>query len=244
MRKDTRIINYFNLIEKQNLFSNQKRLKNRLDYLFRDINFKDKKVLEIGSGIGLFSFYAACQSAKEVVCLEPETDGSQDGMIQTFDKIKKELDLSNIVNHSSTFQDFESKDENFDIIIMHNSINHLSEDNCIRMHKDDKSYNYYVDLFNKLFSISKLGCILVIADCTKYNFFNSLGIKNPFAPTIEWHKHQSPSLWSKALQESGFRNPVIRWTSFNALGNFGRIFFGNKVGSFFTKSHFCLTMEK
>jgi 2-polyprenyl-3-methyl-5-hydroxy-6-metoxy-1,4-benzoquinol methylase len=47
-----------------------------MDNLFRDIDFDGKRVLDIGGGDGVYSFYAAAMGAAEVVCLEPEAAGS------------------------------------------------------------------------------------------------------------------------------------------------------------------------
>ena len=38
--------------------------------------------------------------------------------------------------------------------------------------------------------------ILVVCDCSNSNFFARLNISNPFAPAIEWQKHQRPEVWS------------------------------------------------
>ncbi len=77
-------------------------------------------------------------------------------------------------------------------------------------------------VYHEIFSLSNKGTKLIVCDCSRYNFFALLKIRNPFSPTIEWHKHQSPELWAKLLKEAGFINPKIRWSSFNTLGKLGK----------------------
>ena len=59
-------------------------------------------------------------------------------------------------------------------------------------------------------------------------------------PSIEWHKHQSPEIWSQLLRQNGFLNPEVTWSSFNSLGKFGRIIMNNKFINYMTLSHFRL----
>jgi len=59
--------------------------------LFKDINFKDKKVLDIGGGAGLTSFYAAAAGSNKVDLIEPYGDGSDSLSIKKFNIIKNNL---------------------------------------------------------------------------------------------------------------------------------------------------------
>ncbi len=77
-----------------------------------------------------------------------------------------------------------------------------------------------------------------------YNFFALLKIRNPFAPKIEWHKHQAPEVWAKMLDCVGFVNPIVRWSSFNRFGSLGRVLIGNKLMAYFLISHYCLSAVK
>ena len=75
MKTEQDINLYLNTIVKEGLYSSKSRLKFQMDMLFRGVDLKDKKVLDIGGGYGLFSLYAASRGAKKVICLEPEADG-------------------------------------------------------------------------------------------------------------------------------------------------------------------------
>ena len=38
-----------------------------------------------------------------------------------------------------------------------------------------------------------------------------LGLRNPFVPTIEWHKHQSPNTWIRLFEDFGFKKQSLSW---------------------------------
>ena len=71
-----------------------------------------------------------------------------------------------------------------------------------------------------------------------------LGLKNPFAPSIDWHLHQSPTLVFKLFENHTF-DKKIRWSPFKRLGRFG--YFISSLGmfpSYFLQSHFNLCISK
>ncbi len=234
---------YLEHIVKLGLAHSVKRLEFHLNFLFKEINFKDKNVLDIGGGVGLHSIYAACMGARKVICLEPELEGSSGGLNEKFSSINSELDLKNAYFIQETFQEYEPSDI-FDVVILHNSINHLNENACIKLKKDKSAQEEYKKYFRKLFQMTQSGSKVIICDCTDKNFFNLVGLKNPFAPTIEWEKHQSPKVWVNLLEECGFKKEKIKWSSFNILGKFGNLILGNKFFSYFLCSHFCLFMTR
>jgi len=78
---------YFDHIVELRFFPSVKRLKFHLNFLFKDIDFKDKNVLDIGGGVGIHSFYAACMGARKVICLEPELAGSSTKLKEKFNSI-------------------------------------------------------------------------------------------------------------------------------------------------------------
>ena len=160
-------------------------------------------------------------------------------------KIKLSLQIGNQVRlERATIQDVNPNNEKFDIILLHNSINHLNEEACIKLQHDDKAKETYKTALRNICALANNDAKLVIVDSSRYNFFALCKIKNPFAPTIEWEKHQSPMYWSRLLSDAGFHNPKIRWISFNRLGLIGKFLFGNILASYFLDSYFCLTMEK
>jgi SAM-dependent methyltransferase len=235
---------YFDTMEREGIYPNKGNLHFALDSLFEKIDFEELSVLDVGGGSGLLSFYAACRGAKNVVCLEPEGEGSSVGTIEKFRKLSSLLNLKNVLLRSETLQAYEPGAETFDMILLYNSVNHLDETACINMLTDDDSKAIYHKLFSKISSLSNGGAKLILCDCSRYNLFPLLKIRNPIDPSIEWYKHQAPEVWANLLGEAGFVNPRIRWSSFNRLRTMGRILFGNKLMAYFLTSHFCLTMEK
>ena len=235
---------YFSAVIKEGLYPNSGNLQFHLKTLFKNITLENRRVLDIGGGSGLHSFYAACMGAKEVVCLEPETEGSRSGMEAKFSKLSGILGYNQVRFEPVTFQAFEPAGRQFDIILLHNSINHLDETACINLLNSETSKAVYMDIFLKLSALASSGAKLIIGDCSRYNFFALLRIRNPFAPTIEWHKHQAPEVWVDLLSQGGFANPKIRWTSFNTLRSPGRVLLGNRMLSYFLRSAFRFTMEK
>ena len=215
-----------------------------LSDLFSGITFANNSMLDIGSGSGLFSLYASFIGAKPVIALEPELEGSKKGVSRKFNHISDYLGLEDIILQRVSFQEFYPEDKTFDIILLHKSINHLNEEACINFQTNQDARDTYRSIFRKLSELANPGCRLIITDCSRYNFFALIRVQNPFAPSIEWHKHQSPKYWAKMLQDFGFRNPKIRWRAPNTLREFGKFFLGNKFASYFISSYFQLVLTK
>lgn len=235
---------YLDTAIKERLFPTKGRLRFQTQVLFAGVDFENKAVLDIGGGAGLLSFYAAAQGARSALCLEPEVDGSTPGVLEQIARLKQALGRQNVEFKPVTLQAFEAEGEKFDVVVLHASINHLDEAACINLLREPQSRAAYRELFAKIFALSNKGAKLIISDCSRYNFFALLGLRNPFVPTIEWHKHQAPQVWAELLAEVGFVNPRISWRSFNRLGNFGRVLLANRFAAYFLESNFCLRMEK
>lgn len=243
MKKITLEVNYFESIVRLKFYPSVKRLKFHINFIFKDIDFKDKNVLDIGGGIGIHSFYAACMGAKRVVCLEPELAGSSKRLKEKFSVINSKLGLNNVYFVTETFQEYEDSDI-YDVVVSSASINHLNESACIKLKKSKSAREEYKKYFWKLFQMTTSGSKLIICDCSNKNFFKFIGFKNPFAPSIEWEKHQSPELWTSLLEDCGFKKNKLKWSSFGRLDRLGNFILGNKFFSYFLTSHFCLWMER
>lgn len=235
---------YFEVVTQKNMYSNHKNLQFHMNAIFDGTEFSNKQILDIGGGKGLYTFYSASRGAKHVISLEPEGDGSNDGVHQLFNDVNQTLNLDNVELQAKTLQQFNPGSTYFDLILMHNSINHLDEDACENLKHDPKAQATYLELFRRIYDMAAPGARLIVCDCSRYNAWAFLKLRNPFAPSIEWTKHQSPKLWARLLKQAGFQTPRIRWSTFNRLGAPGRLLLGNKIMAFFLRSHFCLTMEK
>ena len=216
-----------------------------MEHLFRDIDLTNRRMLDIGGGAGVFSFYAACRGAREVVCLEPGTEGSRGGAAAQFERIGSRLrGLTNIRFERVTLQSFDSSNEKFDVILLHHSINHLDENACVRLLTDESARDTYRRIFKKIAVLAVDNAKLIACDSSRYNFFGLIGARNPIAPQIKWHKHQSPRLWAQLLNEAGFTNPRICWRNNRRVSAPIRFLLSNRFASYFQRSHFCLKMEK
>ncbi len=222
------------------------RLQAYFQHIARGIEFANRTFLDIGGGSGVFALYAACQGVRSALCLEPEMEGSTARVTQLFEELKAAA--SPLGERASlaqvTLQDFCPGNQTFDIVVLNNAINHIDEAACINLLKDARSREVYLELFRKIASFSSPNADLIVTDCSRNNFFGSRGWHNPFAPTIEWHKHQAPETWSELLQEAGFTAPRIRWTPVRCFGRLGRTLLGNRAVAHLMMSHFCLHMKK
>lgn len=213
----------------------------KLESLFKGIELKGKKVLDIGGGDGLMSFWMAYKGA-EVCCLEPESDGSAEIDNSDYMHFERETDLS-IKLIKQTFQDFFTNDQ-FDLILIHNAINHLNESACERLSFDQTAFDTYRNYFDKLHSLLSKDGLLILSDCSRVNFWFAIHRKNPFIKNIEWQKHQSPQLWGTLASNTNFERVKLTWSTFNRLGNVGKILLGNSPTAYFLTSHFNLYLKK
>lgn len=235
---------YVESVKQLGLYTNSKNFVFYTNQLFSSLDFQGKKVLEIGAGKGVFSCYFAVRGASRVVSLEPESDGSNPAMLTNFNKLIDVSGTKDVVELiPKTFQEFDNQGELFDIIILHNSINHLDESACMELLHDKKANLAYQKLFLKLYNLQNPGGIIMLSDCSRYNFWGQLGIKTPVTRAIDWKKHQQPRVWLKFLREAGYTRHKIRWNSVNALQNAGKIF-QNGIAAYFINSHFSLVASR
>lgn len=207
--KDRDIEKYFEISE--TLGGKASNWKYYFSILFDDFDFVNSNVLDIGGGFGRLSYYAAAKGAKKVKLLEPESDGSNSKMIQAAKQYQIGLEAHRVVEVMPIeFQDF-SPDEtcSFDLVILERSVNHLNEMACKLLNDSKSAHDEYIRLFEKINGIMSAEGRMIIVDCSNRNFFGDLGIKNPFAKTIEWEIHQSPHTWAVILQRCGFKTRRI-----------------------------------
>jgi SAM-dependent methyltransferase len=239
MTHENPIARYFSVIAREGMAFSPR----YTDFLFRGISFKGARVLDIGGGAGLLSFYAACAGAARVVCLEPEAEGADAGIAGEFRRLAEALAEGNVSLSTMTLQEFDPGAGGFDVVILNNSINHLDEHACVALHGDAQSRRSYQALFGKIRGMQNRGGVIVIAEQAPRNLFRSLGVANPFTPRVEWHKHQSPYLWRRVMESAGYVAAEIRWEYPLRLGGAARALMSNRVAAFFYTSRFLLRMR-
>ena len=219
------------------LYTNTANLSAFLSYMYGANTAFRKNVLDVGGGDGLLCLSACLQGARSGDCLDPEGDGSTAGSTRSFSANSELLGLSNARMFSTTFQAYEAPLAHYDLVFINNAINHLDEPACMSLHESAEAQDTYRLIFDKLRSLLQPNGRVIVTDCSRSNAFGDLGIKAPFAPTIEWNKHQNPETWTAVVEPSGFRNVLTQWTSFNSLGRIGRLL-GNRAISYMLMSHF------
>jgi SAM-dependent methyltransferase len=220
------------------------RLRFYLEGLFSGIDLAGKRALDVGAGSGVFSVYLALRGASEVYALEPELAGSQDRMAERFQRMVREVGVTGVQLRRATFEEALPSLTPFDLVLLHNCINHFNEPACAALPGDEAARDFYRRTFGDLGGVTRPGGLLVVADCTRHNFFARLGLRSPLAPTIEWEKHQPPGVWSGLARPAGFRAERVQWTTPGHLGAIGRRFLSNPVAAYFLLGHFALFMRK
>jgi SAM-dependent methyltransferase len=213
--------------------------------LFRDTDFRNKTLLEIGCGKGMLCLWAAIHGARHVVGLEPLAEGAYDSSDchRTFRSMADQLDLPQARILPTTVQEFDCPGNYFDLVLSVASINHLDEKSCVALGKSEAAKNEYQKIFRDIGRMMKPGGKLIIMDAARHNFFGDLRLRNPITPNIEWFKHQQPEYWAGLLGECGFGNARIRWSSGKLL-RYAGIFTLPKVFSYFGQSIFRLELTR
>jgi SAM-dependent methyltransferase len=213
------------------------------DYLFLEIQLAGKSLIDVGGGDGRYGLCAVLIGAKRAVVLEPEAAGSSVGFT-AFKNLHSlagsppqcEFEQVTLAEYTKT-----KGGQEFDIVLLHNVINHLDEEACITLHQQEASRERYRQQLREVAAVCSPGGTLIICDCSRKSFWPAVGLRNPF---MEWHKHQTPELWAALLQDIGFSQAKVRWTTPNSLGAIGRLFLSNRLASYFMFSHFRLEMQK
>jgi len=189
----------------------------RNERYFASTRVKDKNILEIGAGSGLLSCLLSLAGAKSVTAIEPELTGSSKGMLEKFKQNVETFGLNNVTLIEKKLQDCELPSESFDLAVAIASVNHWDEETCTKLHEDENARKTYVSQFRWIWSSLTIGGQFVVTDLARLNLFswvsNHWGIPNPLSPTIEWFKHQQPSLWAQFLKRAGFSQVNWKWLS-------------------------------
>lgn len=220
------------------------RAAGQISRMYDDIDFKGARVLDVGGGFGLVSYYAALRGASSVICLEPDAAGAYTNLESATMKARQALADHDVEFVAETLQEFDATPSTFDVVVIHNAINHLDEAACMKLPHDSNAFNAYSGLFEQIAMMSAGGATLAISDCSSKNFFGVLGIRNPFAPTVEWSKHQAPSVWIALMEQAGFAHLSTDWIMPQRLGGLGQVLLGNRFAAYFVNSYFRIMAKK
>jgi SAM-dependent methyltransferase len=220
-----------------------RRMVSFYDRLFEGTDLCGRSILDIGGGTGLAASYALANGASRATLLEPEAAGSRRVLAHAH-LLRDALGFDDrLTIRPDTLQEYCGEGGPFDVAVLEASINHLDEQAVVSLRQHEAARNRYHEIIEKIASLLQPGASIIVSDCARRNFFGDLGLRNPLAPSIEWHKHQQPATWIALFKNCGFGNPKVRWGMHTTLGTPGRILLGNAVVYYFLTSYFILTMH-
>ena len=129
--------NFYNVCTEIGVSSSIKNSKFQLQQIFSGISLENKNILDVGGGSGYLSFYCKINGGRHVVCLEPEDEGSNNDKNNSFEILNDRIDYD-IDYIDKRIEDYNTK-KKFDLIILHNSINHLVDGNTKELSINDIS---------------------------------------------------------------------------------------------------------
>ena len=218
-------------------FRNVARYAARAGFVFKGIPIKDRRVIDIGCGHGAMALWTALHGASSVLALEPHAAGSDQDSLDACSRQVKSLRLGERVTVSPTFlQNLQPDERRFDIAILYDVINHLDESAVTELHHDEPAARTYIGILSHLRQLLAPGAHVIVADCGRENLWKRLGVRNPIARSIEWHKHQQPETWIALFGRAGFEFVDLRWSPLYPLGRLS----SNRVVQYATASHFVL----
>jgi SAM-dependent methyltransferase len=214
------------------------------EHIFSKINLKKKKILDLGGGNGIAGVYAALsEESAAITIVDPLEDGSNSRMMEQYESLQEISKVKNVTFFQGFLEEL-AEEEKFDVILMHNSINHIAEDHVASLHLSQNAKKVYLDKLGYILSRLKSGGKFIIADCSNKNFWGFLHFPNPVAPSIEWHLHQPPEVWREIIEELGLKHQSTAWTARRELGSIGKIILANRLTSYFLDSHFVSKYSK
>jgi SAM-dependent methyltransferase len=185
-------------------------------HLFEHVPLAGRTALEVGSGKGLMTLYAAMNGAAHVVSMEPEMVGSRSGMISLQQRRLAELGLTSVEFLPEDFNAWNPAGRTFDVVLSRAAINHLypSDRHALR---DRQTFEGYLAVMRKFHQIVAPGGAVILTDACRYAFFTAtrdLGVRRPWDRSktgINWRHHQNPGTWKRLMVEAGFHRVEIRY---------------------------------
>lgn len=184
--------------------------------IFRGVELRDKRVLEIGSGRGLMALYAALQGAAKVVSIEPELVGATSGVIAVQRQRVSTLGVRNVIVVPADFNAWNPGDARFDVVLSRASINHLYQSDRHAL-EDRATYSNYLRVVRKIHDTLAPGGVFIATDACRYALFTRLrkfGIRRPWRwqrSGVDWRHHQNPSTWARIFRDAGFSRTEVHY---------------------------------
>ena len=213
-------------------------------HIFRGVDLRGRTVLDVGSGLGLTSCYAAARGAKRVVGIEPEAAGCETGTLERARSIRAEMAYEQRVEIVPATLAESGIEGRFDVVVVNDAINHFDEEACAVLDRNPAARGAYRPLFEHLSRLTKPGGSLILTDCSNRNFLPDIGLINPIRRSINWRIHQPPELWAEMFLRFGFRDPRIDWIPLARMGRLGRAIGTWRWAAYFLNSQFRLLLVR
>jgi SAM-dependent methyltransferase len=219
-----------------------------LQNVFRGIDFRGKRVLEIGSGRGLLAMYIGMRGAAEVLSMEPELVGATSGVIAEQRARLETLGLQNVVVVPADFNTWDPGAARFDVIVSRASINHLHESAHHAEHHEP-TWNGYVGVARRIHGMLSPNGQFVATDACRYAFFTGLrrlGVRRPWnrkRSGVDWRHHQNPGTWIKIFRHAGFSQVTVHYPVPYRLKAAASVI-DNRVANFFLTGGFILNARR
>lgn len=225
-----------------------KRLKYYFDLHFGAFDIRNRAILEIGAGNGYLSALCLMRGASKVIALEPESEGSIKGVNHDFATLLKHVKIDGAMEYLTIDLDnflATRPKQTFDYILMCNVINHIYENAVTKLHlsESEKERNLYIKTFEKLYGLLNYNGTLLVSDSGRYNLWNSMGMRFPACPTIDWNKHQDPDVWNILISKARFTSLTIDWLPLYKLRHL-RAIVSRKIVAQCLNSYFLITAKK
>jgi SAM-dependent methyltransferase len=215
---------------------------------FEGVDLKGRSVLEVGSGRGLTSIYAALAGARAVVSMEPGLAGAKSQVRETLERRLSTLGLPQVELLAEDFNTWDSKGRCFDVIVSQASINHLCESpHHALAHRP--TFDRYLGAARKMHGLLAPGGVACVSDACRYGFFmfaKHLGLKRPWNArrlTVNWRIHQNPGTWKRIFTDAGFSRIEVSYPLPFRLRRLG-VLVSNPLSNFFLGAGFRLAARR
>jgi len=214
------------------------------EFIYSNVDFQGKTIADVGGGNGIASFYALSADPQcQCWIVDPIIEGSNLAMMDQYALMAEKTDATRVHFHKDFIETLEDPQQ-FDIVLMHNSINHIGEDIIEEAKSNDGRYLEFIGRLKPIIDRVVQGGTIIVSDCGTENFWDKIGLRSPFAPTIEWNLHGEPEFWQKMLESVGCAHVKTGWTSRRELGKLGKLLLANRFTSYFTTRHFVSVYKK